>query len=134
MNMGHLRQGNQYIQDFIGMEEILETIGEHYEFTRTDAPYDSTAVRYEIPGGGFFGIIANESEPFCSSCTRLRLSSNGFIYGCLSNAASHDIRPVLDLPRHHATARLQGLLVNALADKQDLSFKGEVTVMKFIGG
>jgi hypothetical protein len=31
-------------------------------------------------------------------------------------------------------ARLQSLLVRALADKQDLSFTGEVTVMKFIGG
>jgi cyclic pyranopterin phosphate synthase len=134
MNMGHLRHGNQYGQDFIGMDEILETIGERYEFTRTDAPYDSTAVRYEIPASGFFGIIANESEPFCTSCTRLRLSSNGFIYGCLSSSASHDIKPILDLPRHQAIARLQGLLVNALGDKQDLSFKGEVTVMKFIGG
>jgi cyclic pyranopterin phosphate synthase len=132
--MGHLRHGNQYGQDFIGMDEILETIGERYEFTRTDAPYDSTAVRYEIPASGFFGIIANESEPFCTSCTRLRLSSNGFIYGCLSSSASHDIKPILDLPRHQAIARLQGLLVNALGDKQDLSFKGEVTVMKFIGG
>ncbi len=134
MNMGHLRRGNQYRQDFFGMDEILETIGERYEFTRTDAPYDSTAVRYEIPDGGVFGIIANESEPFCTSCTRLRLSSNGFIYGCLSNTACHDIKPILDLPRHQAIARLQGLLVNALADKQDVSFKGEVTVMKFIGG
>jgi hypothetical protein len=33
-----------------------------------------------------------------------------------------------------ALARLQSVLVGALADKQDLSFKGEVTVMKFIGG
>ena len=134
MNMGHLRHGNQYLQDFIGMEEILEAIGAHYEFTRTDAPYDSTAVRYEIPGRGFFGIIANESEPFCSSCTRLRLSSNGFLYGCLSNAASHDVKPLLQLPRHQAMAQLQSLLLAALHDKQDLSFKGEVTVMKFIGG
>ena len=134
MNMGHLRQGNQYLRDFVGMEEILETIGKRYEFTRTDAPYDSTAVRYEIPDRGFFGIIANETEPFCSSCTRLRLSSNGFIYGCLSNTARHDVEPLLALPRHQAIAQLQGVLVEALADKQDLGFTGEVTVMKFIGG
>jgi len=134
MNMGHLRRGNEYLRDFISMDEILEAIGARYEFTRTDAPYDSTAVRYEIPDQGFFGIIANESEPFCSSCTRLRLSSNGFLYGCLSNSASHDVKPLLDLPRHQAMARLQGLLVRALHDKQDVSFKGEVTVMKFIGG
>jgi len=134
MNMGHLRQGNQYQQEFFGMEEILETIGSDYEFTRTDAPYDSTAVRYEIPDSGYFGIIANESEPFCSSCTRLRLSSNGYLYGCLSNAVCHDIKPILELDQHQAMAQLQTLLVKTLADKQELSFRGEVTVMKFIGG
>ncbi len=134
MNMGHLRSGNQYNQDFYGMEEILETIGGRYTFVRTDAPYDSTAVRYEIPGRGFFGIIANESEPFCSSCTRLRLSSNGRLYGCLSNARSHDIQDLLHLPPEQAMPRLLHLLGMALADKQSLSFRGEVTVMKFIGG
>ena len=134
MNMGHLRQGNQYQREFFGMEEILETIGSEYEFTRTDAPYDSTAVRYEIPDSGYFGIIANESEPFCSSCTRLRLSSNGYLYGCLSNAVCHDIKPILELDQHQAMAQLQTLLVKTLADKQELSFRGEVTVMKFIGG
>lgn len=134
MNMGHLRYGNGFQRDFIGMEEILEMIARRYEFTRTDAPYDSTAVRFEIPGRGHFGIIANESEPFCSSCTRLRLSSNGRLYGCLSNAANHDMRPVLELPHPQAMARLQSTLVKALGDKQDLSFTGEVTVMKFIGG
>lgn len=134
MKMGHLQQDTRFMTDFVGMEEILETIGARFEFTRTDAPYDSTAVRYEIPGHGYFGIIANETEPFCSSCTRLRLASNGFIYGCLSNAACYDVNPLLSLPRHQAIAQLQGLLVKALADKQDLGFRGEVTVMKFIGG
>jgi cyclic pyranopterin phosphate synthase len=134
MNMGHLRYGNAFQRDFFGMTEILELIASRYEFTRTDAPYDSTAVRFEIPGHGTFGIIANETEPFCSSCTRLRLSSNGFLYGCLSNAANHDMKPLLTLPEHQALVQLQSLLMRALGDKQDLSFKGEVTVMKFIGG
>lgn len=134
MNMGHLRYGSGFQRDFVGMEEILEAIAGRYEFTRTDAPYDSTAVRFEIPGRGFFGVIANESEPFCSSCTRLRLASNGLLYGCLSNAANHDITPILELPHHQAMARLQSLLIRALGDKQDVSFTGEVTVMKFIGG
>jgi GTP 3',8-cyclase len=134
MNMGHLRHGQGFQRDFIGMEEILGRIAGRYEFTRTDAPYDSTAVRFEIPGAGTFGVIANETEPFCSSCTRLRLSSNGRLYGCLSNAANHDVRPVLAMPEHQAMASLQSVLMRALGDKQDLSFKGEVTVMKFIGG
>jgi cyclic pyranopterin phosphate synthase len=134
MSMGHLRHGNAFARDFFGMSEILELISSRYEFARTDAPFDSTAIRFEIPQHGVFGVIANETEPFCSACTRLRLSSNGLLYGCLSSASSHDIKPVLAMPEHQALARLQSLLVRALADKQDLSFTGEVTVMKFIGG
>lgn len=134
MNMGHLRTGNGFAQDFLGMDDILELIGKRFDYSRTDAPFDSTAVRYEIPGHGYFGIIANESAPFCSGCTRLRLASNGDVYGCLSNSKHHSMKHLLTLPRHEALPKLQQLLGLALQDKQDLSFRGEVTVMKFIGG
>jgi GTP 3',8-cyclase len=134
MNMGHLRHNSQYHRDFIGRDELLAIIGDRYVFCRTDAPYDSTAIRYEIPGAGTFGIIANESEPFCAACTRLRLSSDGFLYGCLSNARRHDMKPVLAMPEHLALVALQRALMSALADKQPVAFRGEVTVMKFIGG
>ena len=133
MNMGHLRYGGQYRRDFIGMDDLLDAIGERHEFTRTDAPYDSTSVRYEVPGRGHFGIIANESEPFCSACTRLRLSSNGRLYGCLSNANSHDVSALLEAPEQQARDGLKQVLADALQDKRS-AFTGEVTVMKFIGG
>lgn len=134
MNMGHLRSGNQYLLEFLGMDRILGHIGERYEYSRTNAPYDSTAIRYEIPGKGVFGIIANNSEPFCSSCTRLRVSSNGLLYGCLSNAANFDLKPFLKIPELERPKELEGALSAALRHKQDVSFTGEVTVMKFIGG
>ncbi len=134
MNMGHLQASPAYQSEFFSMEQILDCIGSQYSFSRTDAPFDSTAVRYEIPRKGTFGIIANESEPFCRNCTRLRLSSNGALYGCLSNARSTDIRSLLALPDAEAQARLHQVLLGALADKQSDNFQGEVTVMKFIGG
>ena len=134
MNMGHLRHSSAYGRGFFGMSDILALIGSRYEFVRTDAAYDSTSVRYEIPNAGVFGIIANESEPFCASCTRLRLSSNGYLYGCLSSNKRHAIVDVLRLPDDQARTALQTLLMGALADKQSLQFRGEATVMKFIGG
>ena len=134
MNMGHLKHNASYQRDFIGMDDILALIGTRHEFARTDAAYDSTSVRYEIPNKGVFGIIANESEPFCASCTRLRLSSNGYLYGCLSSSKRHAIADVLALPDDQARTLLQTRLLGALGDKQTLQFKGEVTVMKFIGG
>ena len=133
MRMGHLLGTNAFQANFVSMETLLDEIGQEYEFSRTEAPYDSTAARFQIPGQGTFGIIANESEPFCRTCTRLRLSSDGYLYGCLSNASRHCIGDLLGLPQHLALPKLQGLLVKALGDKK-LAFQGEVTVMKFIGG
>ena len=134
MNMGHLKYGPGYQRDFFGMDDILALIGTRYEFERTDAAYDSTSVRYEIPGKGVFGIIANESAPFCASCTRLRLSSNGYLYGCLSSSKRHAMTDILKLEDEQARTILQTRLMGALGDKQSLQFTGEVTVMKFIGG
>ncbi len=133
MRMGHLLHSTTFQADFMSMEALLDLIGQKYEFARTDAPYDSTAVRFQIPGRGVFGIIANESEPFCRSCTRLRLSSDGHLYGCLSNSQNQFIGDVIQMPPHIALPKLQSMLVAALSHKQ-LSFQGEVTVMKFIGG
>ena len=133
MRMGHLLQGNSFQQDFVSMESLLYEISTKYEFARTDAPYDSTAARFEIPNKGVFGIIANESEPFCRSCTRLRLSSDGYLYGCLSNSNKQYIGDLLNLPTHRLLPKLQKILVNSLADKK-LAFEGETTVMKALGG
>lgn len=135
MRMGHLaRDPNAFNQQFVGMGELLELIGERYVYQQAEAPLDATALRYEIPEGGFFGVIANESVPFCRTCSRLRLSSTGWLHGCLSSSNRHYIGDLLDKPRHQALPALQRLLVRALADKQDLAFSGGVTVMKIIGG
>jgi cyclic pyranopterin phosphate synthase len=133
MRMGHLNQGQGFAQDFLSMQSLLDLIGAEYEYERTDAPFDSTAVRFKIPGQGTFGIIANESEPFCSACTRLRLSSDGYLYGCLSSPRRESIRDLLTLPRHLVLPQLQARLLSALQVKQQ-TFQGETTVMKFIGG
>ncbi len=133
MRMGHLQHSTAFKVDFMSMASLLEIIGTQYEFERTNAPYDSTAARFMIPDRGVFGVIANESEPFCRSCTRLRLSSNGCLYGCLSNSNKHYIGDLLDLPAHRLLPKLQGILVQALGDKR-LAFQGSLIPMKLIGG
>ncbi|MET1080099.1 MAG: radical SAM protein [Pseudomonas sp.] len=135
MRMGHLaRDGNSFVQQFVGLPELLALIGQHHEYAQADAPLDATALRYGIPGRGYFGVIANESVPFCRTCSRLRLSSTGWLHGCLSSSNRHYVGDLLDKPRHQALPALQGLLVKALGDKQALAFSGGATVMKIIGG
>lgn len=136
MRMGHLAHSAAFERDFLGMDALLEMIGVEHEYERTDAPFDSTAVRFEIPGRGCFGIIANESEPFCANCTRLRLASDGWLHGCLSSTNRHYVGDLLgpEVPRAEAIAGLQEPLRGALSDKQDVAFTGGATVMKLIGG
>jgi GTP 3',8-cyclase len=134
MNMGHLQDNTLHKNQFFSMQALLDLIATRYPIERTSAPIDSTAARFSILGKGVFGIIANESEPFCRSCSRLRISSNGRLYGCLSNAKSYDLVPILEAPEPQALAALQSILGSAMQDKQLASFSGEVTVMKFIGG
>lgn len=135
MRMGHLSQrGTAFVQQFLGMSELLETIGKRYNFTQVDAPLDSTAVRYKIEKLGFFGIIANESMPFCRTCSRLRLTSAGWLHGCLSSNTRHYIGDLLDMPNELALPALQRMLVAAMADKQDSTFTGALIPMKAIGG
>ncbi|MFZ6046490.1 GTP 3',8-cyclase MoaA [Pseudomonas sp. CR3202] len=135
MRMGHLaRDPNAFHQQFVGLEELLALIRTAHEFVQADAPLDATALRYRVPGEGYFGVIANESVPFCRTCSRLRLSSTGWLHGCLSSSNRHYIGDLLEKPRHEALPALQRLLVKALADKQDVAFSGGVTVMKIIGG
>ncbi|MBH8605728.1 GTP 3',8-cyclase MoaA [Thermoactinomyces sp. CICC 10522] len=64
-------------------EEKLHTLGE-------------VATRFHYQGSqAEFGIIPSITEPFCSTCTRLRLSSDGFLYTCLFATAGHNLRDYL---------------------------------------
>jgi len=135
MRMGHLASDqNGFLQQFVSLAQLLSLIGERYEYLQADAPVDATAVRYRIPGEGHFGVIANESVPFCRTCSRLRLSSTGWLHGCLSSSNRHYVGHLFDKPRHQALPALQRLLIKALNDKQAVAFSGGATVMKIIGG
>ena len=134
MKMGHLQNNHEFNSQFFGLEDILTLIGTAHQFKQIESPKDSTAVRYCVENLGRFGIIANESAPFCEGCNRLRLSANARIYGCLSSTASHSIKDILMLPRSKAVVEMKKILGAAISAKQLSSFRGETTVMKFIGG
>ncbi len=139
MRMGHLAHSAAFDRDFLGMDELLTIIGGRYRYNRTDAAWDSTAVRFDVRDDeervlGQFGVIANESEPFCSTCTRLRLSADGYLHGCLSSSNRHAVAELLRGPREEAVAGLEAALWRAMGDKQDVAFTGGATVMKLIGG
>lgn len=126
MAMGHLHdQSEKYL---ITRDEILETIAENYRFEPLGRAGSATASYWQTEDGHRFGIIANESEPFCQDCNRLRLDSQGNIFGCLSS--NHPIA----LQKEDNGKHLHGKLQEALLQKQTLRFTGSELSMLDIGG
>ncbi len=129
MAMGPLYKKDDF--KLIDMHEILRRISKRYSVQSVSADSDSTSLRYWVPGG-FFGIIPNESAPFCSTCSRLRLTSDGNLIGCLSNPSTVSIRHLLNHKDPEST--LQKLVKKSISFKQDAAFTGSSLVMSRVGG
>jgi cyclic pyranopterin phosphate synthase len=129
MSMGPLYQNKEFEKYFISEKEILKIISENYSFTPLLREDSSTANYWRTSDGYTFGIIANESSPFCHDCNRLRLDSYGNIYGCLSNETAIFITDSLE-DENTMREKLQ----TALSQKQELKFTGSSLSMMAIGG
>ena len=79
------------------------------------APTDS-ARRFRIPGAkGKLGFISAVSDPFCSTCNRMRLTADGRLHLCLLRDDEVDLRAEL---RAGATqARVEQIIRHAVALK-----------------
>ncbi len=77
--------------------EILSKITSHYGLRETGRRGDSApSVDYQvIDGTGDIGVIASVTEPFCSSCTRARLTADGKLVTCLFSARVHDLKALI---------------------------------------
>ncbi len=78
--------------------EILEQIESQVAPLVPAADYDRHAPAMDFQytdGGGKVGIIASVSRPFCPSCNRLRITSDGKLRNCLFALDEIDVRPYL---------------------------------------
>lgn len=126
MAMGHL-YGNAEKYLFT-QQDILNTIATKYNFIRLPRKPSATANYWQTEQGGMFGIIGNESEPFCQDCNRLRLDAEGNIYGCLSNNSP------IPLSGNESEVELTDKLQQAMQQKQSVHFAGSGLSMMHIGG
>ena len=77
--------------------ELVEKVNERWEITPAERNYHGeVASRYVFADGeGEIGFINSVSEPFCGSCTRARLSSDGNLFTCLFASSGVDLRSSL---------------------------------------
>jgi len=86
--------GNGWNNDqFIPISEVEGIIEKKYGLTYLGN--NGVADRYSIGGGGTIGFIRTMSEPFCSSCSRLRLTARGTLRPCLFSCLEVRVFPFL---------------------------------------
>jgi len=75
-------------------KKIIDVIAARYPLREVGRNQGSApSVDYEfVDGKGDIGVIASVTEPFCSSCTRIRLTADGKIVTCLFSQLGHDVK------------------------------------------
>jgi cyclic pyranopterin phosphate synthase len=79
---------------FMTAENAIDLIRSQRHIELMPSPLDSTSFNFVTDAGGKVGFIASESKPFCGTCSRWRLSADGFLRACLMSEAGVSIRGV----------------------------------------
>ena len=85
------------LDDVVPSAEVVRRIGEHFPLEPIAAQYGGEVAsrwRY-LDGGGEIGVISSVTEPFCTGCTRARLSTEGKLFTCLFATSGHDLRALI---------------------------------------
>jgi GTP 3',8-cyclase len=85
------------LEKTVTKKEILETVHARFPVREVGRAHGSApAVDYEfIDGAGEIGIIGSVTEPFCSSCTRVRLTADGKLVTCLFAESGFDLKSLI---------------------------------------
>lgn len=85
------------LDEVLPSKEVVRRIHETYPLEPATANYfGEVADRYRyLDGAGEIGVISSVTQPFCGSCTRLRLSAEGELFTCLFATKGQDLRAPL---------------------------------------
>ncbi|PPE75799.1 GTP 3',8-cyclase MoaA [Solimonas fluminis] len=98
----------------IGEPELLETLRTRYRVERLPRSEDP-ATLYTLDGDYRLGVISTISNPFCSSCDRLRLTVRGELYTCLFARQGTPLAPLL---REGSPTELSSRIASAVWNKE----------------
>ncbi|MCF6312264.1 MAG: GTP 3',8-cyclase MoaA [Verrucomicrobiales bacterium] len=77
--------------------ELLTHLKEHFELKPLAPNHPGeTAVRHRLAGSDAeLGFISSVTQPFCTNCSRARLTADGHLFTCLFAPNGHDLKEVL---------------------------------------
>lgn len=109
--------GNNWnLEKKISLKEVLDKVNNYYQFDEVEKLIDAkndTCKNYKIKNAkGTFGIISSVTNPFCSTCNRIRLTADGKIKNCLFSQTETDL-----LSAHRRGEELESLILESIHSK-----------------
>jgi GTP 3',8-cyclase len=126
LDSGHLweRQKVLFAADILDL--LVEGIGPLTPSADQDPRAPALDYEYD-DGGGRVGFIASISRPFCMSCNRIRLTSDGKLRNCLFSLEETDLRALIREGRGDAE------IAQAIRDSVASKWEGhEINTARFI--
>jgi cyclic pyranopterin phosphate synthase len=130
------------MDDVVASAEVVRRISERWPLEPLGANYPGeVAERWRYAdGAGEIGVISSVTQAFCSSCTRMRLSTEGSLYTCLFAQSGHDLKRLLragasdDGLRNEIAAVWQGRTDRYSEIRTAETAKARKVEMSYIGG
>jgi cyclic pyranopterin phosphate synthase len=107
------------VDDVLPSREVIARIGARHRIEPVDPNYPGEVAerwRY-LDGAGEIGVISSVTQPFCSDCSRARLSTEGRLYTCLFATRGHDLRGLLR--SGHDDAQIAGAVAHLWRQRTD---------------
>jgi cyclic pyranopterin phosphate synthase len=88
---------NWVLDDVVPSAEILARIGAVFPIeSMPPARRGEVAKRWRyVDGAGEIGVISSVTQPFCTDCSRARVTSTGELFTCLFGSGKSDLRAML---------------------------------------
>lgn len=124
---------------FVPTSEIMEKVKEVGDLVPVKQRLGGgPATIYRIKGAlGSIGFISAVSKPFCSTCNRLRLTSDGRLRSCLLSGGEVDVKDILrssDLNEEELAEALTEAFIKVTTMKPTVHSGKNNAVMNQIGG
>ena len=85
------------MDEVVPSAEVVQRLSARWRLVPVDANYPGEVAerwRY-VDGAGEVGVISSVTQAFCSSCNRMRLSTEGSLFTCLFAQSGHDLKALL---------------------------------------
>ncbi len=82
-------------ESVVASAEIVAAIDAVFPLQTVGRDHDPAELHRYVDGGGEIGVVGSVTEPFCSSCDRVRLTSDGQLRSCLFSTDETDLRTLL---------------------------------------